>query len=77
MHNMKYEKVKDHKNLVRDKSTNAIVNKNMNDYNTYIRMKNAKENEMKKIHYIEKDIVDIKSDIDEIKSLLKRLINES
>lgn len=72
---MKYEKVKDHKNLVRDKSTNAIVNKNMNDYNNYIKMRNAKEYEIRKVQNMENDILEIKGDIDEIKNLLKQFLN--
>lgn len=72
---MKYEKVKDHNNLVRDVNSNAIVNKNTNEYNTYIRLRNLKQNESKKIECMEKDINSMKNDIDEIKNLLKQFLN--
>lgn len=73
---MKHLKVKNHVNLVRESSTNAILNTNMNDYNNYIAMRNAKKSEDEKIKSLELDLQDVKSDLNEIKNLLRNLINE-
>lgn len=73
---MRYEKVKENKNLVRDTNTNAILNKNMNDYNNYMRMKNSRQNHIEKVEKLETDLTCMKNDIDEIKFLLRKLINE-
>jgi len=74
---MKRVKVKDEINLFRDVSTNAIVNTDMQAYNNYINSKKIKEQESKRIENIENELVDVKSDLNEIKNLLRKLANES
>lgn len=74
---MTYIKVKGHSNLVRDPNNNSIINTNMNEYNEYVKRKNLKEQESQKIQNIENDIANVKSDLDEIKNLLRSLINGS
>ena len=74
---MKYVKVKDHSDLVRDISTNFIINTNVNEYQRYLSRKMDKNDEIKKMHEFENDLNNIKNDINEIKSLLRSLINES
>ncbi len=60
--------VKGHKGLFRDEESGAIINTNVSEYNNYVDMKNRKQSE--------KDELDrIKSDIQEIKNLLKELVN--
>lgn len=62
--------VKGFPNLYRDESTGAILNCDNQSYNQYINSKNNRE--------IQKTEIDqIKKDIDEIKSLLKEIINGS
>ena len=62
--------VKGHKGLLRDEKTGAIVNSNLSEYNNYISMKNKKQ--------LDREELDkIKSDIEEIKDLLKKLVNPS
>ena len=62
--------VKGHKGLFRDEKTGAIVNSNLSEYNNYISMKNKKQ--------LDREELDkIKSDIEEIKDLLKKLVNPS
>lgn len=63
--------------MIRDSRTNAILNTNMAEYNNYLRMKNIKESENKKIAEMENDIAIVKEDLNEIKSLLRSLVNES
>tara|TARA_B100001250_G_scaffold232435_1_gene199598 strand:+ start:10773 stop:10970 length:198 start_codon:yes stop_codon:yes gene_type:complete len=60
--------VKGHKGLFRDEKSGAIINTDVSEYNNYMVMKNKKQSE--------KDELDrIKSDIQEIKNLLKQLVN--
>ena len=70
---MKKIKIKDEINLFRDSSTNAIVNTDMQSYNNYLSSKKIKEEESKKIENIENEITTIKSDLSEIKDLLRNL----
>jgi len=74
---MKKIKVKDEVNLFRDATTNAIVNTDMQAYNNYINSKKLKEQESKRIENIENELTDVKSDLSEIKNLLRKLVNES
>ena len=69
---MDYAKVEGHVNLVRDPSTNAILNVNMNEYERYIAQE-KKNKEDHRIEKIESEVSEIKSNLDEIKDLLKNL----
>jgi len=60
--------VEGHNNLFRDRQTGAILNKDKSAYLNYMRLNEIKEKEKNEIN-------EIKKDIDEIKSLLKELIN--
>jgi hypothetical protein len=72
-----YFKVEGHADLVRDINTNAIINTNMNDYENYVSLKKIKEQEKQRIECLESDVNEIKNDMNEIKFLLRSLINES
>jgi hypothetical protein len=74
---MTYLKVEGHLHLVRDETTNAILNTNMSDYNNYMRLKKIKENDSKRVENLESDMDSIKSDLEEIKNLLRNLSNGS
>ncbi len=74
---MNYLKVKDNENLIRDVSTNAIINTDNDQYLNYINERNKKLNENRKIQDLEKELFDLKNDINEIKSLLRNLANGS
>lgn len=74
---MNKSKVEGHSNLIRDGETKAIINTSMTDYNNYIMQKKLKEKETQKINSIEKEVSNIKDDLNEIKNLLRRLANES
>jgi len=62
--------VEGHTNLFRDEKTGAIVNTDTFGYSQYIKMKSEKKKQREELDQI-------KNDIDEIKSLLKELINGS
>ena len=75
MKNYDFVKVKDHKDLVRDPVSNGIVNTNKSEYDEYIARRDAasksKENEVT----MKEDLDNLKGEINEIKSLLKELVN--
>lgn len=60
--------VEGHKNLYRDKNSGAILNYDSFEYSQYIKMRNDKRKK-------NEEIEQIKRDIQEIKSLLKDLLN--
>lgn len=62
--------VEGHTNLYRDENSNAIVNCDDYGYNQYIKMKNEKKRQ-------KEEIDQLKNDVNEIKSMLKELLNGS
>ena len=72
---MDYYKVKDNSDLVRDPSTGAILNTNSLDYDKYVAQRDAKNVEHKKTENIVRDISTLRQELDEIKSLLRELVN--
>ena len=74
---MNYAKVEGHVNLVRDQKTKAILNTDMNEYNNYIALRDSKKSSEEKINHIENDLSSLKNDINEIKDLLRGLVDGS
>jgi len=74
---MMFSKVDGHDNLVRDEQTQAILNVNMVEYKNYLEQKRVKEIEFEKIQSLENEVNSMKSDLDEIKNLLRSMINGS
>lgn len=74
---MKYLKVEGHNSLIRDPITNSIINTNMSEYQQYISRRNIKNEENQKLQTLESDVTNIKNDLDEIKLLLRSLVNGS
>ena len=72
---MSYLKVEGHSELYRDSTTNSIVNRNTSDYNRYMSQKKTKNEETEKVDTMEQDLAHLKNEINEIKSLLKDLVN--
>ena len=60
--------VEGHKNLYRDKDSGAIVNIDSSGYNQYMQMKSARLTQREELDKM-------REDIDEIKFLLKQIIN--
>lgn len=77
MTNNKYAKVEGHPNLLRDLSSNAIINTDTLSFNQYNLNKQKRASEKQRIDKIEFELNDLKSSIEEIKSLLKGIINGS
>jgi len=66
--------VKGHPHLYRDEMSGAIVNLDNVSYNNYIENRNSRETQ----RLVQRaEIEKLKSDVDEIKSLLLELINET
>ncbi len=61
-------RVKGHPNLYRDENSGAIINCDSQSYNQYVNSLHNKETQ-------KNEIEQMKTDIQEIKSLLKELIN--
>lgn len=70
---MNYSKVEGFNNFIRDESSQAIINTNVNEYHKYLSEKQKKINESERIESIENDISGLKSDVTEIKNLLKQI----
>ena len=69
--------VKGHQDLARDPETNAVVNVNTLEYKQYLSRREIKSEKNDKIQNIETDFANMKSELNEIKSLLKELIHGS
>ena len=66
-----------HKDLARDPETNAIVNVNTLEYTQYLSRRDVKTEKNQKVQTIEQDLANVKSELNEIKSLLKELLHGS
>ena len=67
--------VKGHSHLVREVSSNGIVNTNVNEYQLYMKRIKAREQHGDQIRNAVKDINNLKSELREIKGLIKELLN--
>ena len=69
---MDYYKIDGNKDLARDPDTGSIVNVNNLEYQQYVSVRESKKG---KNESVEKDLANLKSEMNEIKSLLKELVN--
>jgi len=67
-------KVEGNASLVRDVSSNAIVNTNMSEYNEYMITKQVALARVERVNQQTEDINNLKQDVTEIKQLLQMLI---
>tara|TARA_B100000287_G_C20266283_1_gene636113 strand:- start:311 stop:538 length:228 start_codon:yes stop_codon:yes gene_type:complete len=72
---MEYYGVTGHSDLLRDSQSNSIVNVNHSEYDQYIARRNVKKEQSKKTENIEEDLANLKSEMTEIKALLKELVS--
>ena len=63
-------KVEGHTHLVRDISSNAIVNTNVSEYQLYMQRRKARENQADKLRDVCKEINTLKTELREIKNLI-------
>ena len=70
-----YIPVEGNSDLVRDPDTNQIINTNTTAYEQYISRRKQRKLEKEKYLTIEGDLASLKNEMNEIKSLLKELVN--
>ena len=61
--------------LVRDPNTDQIINTNTNAYEQYMNRRRQRKLEKEKSLSVEEDLAGLKTEMSEIKSLLKELVN--
>jgi len=66
-----------HKDLARDPETGAIINVNNLEYTQYLSRRDVKTEKNQKVQTMEQDLANVKSELNEIKSLLKELLHGS
>tara|TARA_B100001109_G_scaffold160570_1_gene130725 strand:- start:147 stop:371 length:225 start_codon:yes stop_codon:yes gene_type:complete len=71
-----YIKVEAQDSLVRDISSNAIVNNNKSEYENFLRISEQKYKEKKEFEKLKTDVNSMKNDLDEIKSMLKSIVRD-
>ena len=69
-------KVKDHKNLYRDPSTNSIVNADSYEYDNYLKRRNANLKKSNEIDELKNEVNTIKNDLSELKNLLEVFVKD-
>jgi|TARA_R100000005_G_C4803644_1_gene93928 hypothetical protein len=74
---MDFYELKGNKDLARDPETNAIINVNSSDYQQYLATRKVKSEKNQTVQNMEQELANVKSDINEIKSLLKELLHGS
>ena len=72
----KYVKVKSDVSLVRDVNSNAIISKNQSEFDKFIKLSEKKYVEKKKFDNMRSDLDSLKQDMDEIKTLLKNIMDK-
>ena len=73
----KYLKVEGHEHLVRESRSHAIINSDNSGYSIYMQRVRAREKQGDQIRNAVKEINTLKSELREIKGLIKELINGS
>lgn len=66
--------VKGKDGFYRDSKTNAIVNKNHLEFESYVSARESMNSEKEKIKSMEDEMANIKHDLDEIKELLRKAL---
>ena len=72
----KYLKVESDKSLVRDVDSNAIVNRNKDEFDKFMELSRKKYEEKKKFDNMRSDLDSLKQDINEIKTLLRNIMDK-
>jgi len=72
----KYLKVKSDISLVRDTDSNAIVNQNKSEFDKFMKLSQKKYEEKTKFDNMRSDLDSLKQDMDEIKTLLKNMMDK-
>ena len=71
-----YLKVKSDVSLGRDVDSNAIISKNQSEFDKFLKLSEKKYAEKKKFDNMRSDLDSLKKDMDEIKTLLKNIMDK-
>ena len=71
-----YIKVKSDISLVRDIDSNAIVNQNKDEFDKFLEVSQRKYEEKRKFDNMRSDLDSLKQDMDEIKTLLRNIMDK-
>ena len=74
---MSYIKVEGYNNLVRDTKSNAIVNSNKSEFQLYMKRHKERNLQADQMRNTVKEINNLKTELREIKGLIKELVNGS
>ena len=69
-------KVQGHDNLVRDTSSNAIINSSVSEYRIYMSKYRAREQQSDELRNACKEINNLKAELREIKSLITKVLEK-
>ena len=72
----KYLKVESDKFLVRDVDSNAIVNRNKDEFDKFMELSRKKHEEKRKFDNMRSDLDSLKQDMNEIKTLLRNIMDK-
>ena len=69
-----YLKVDSDSSLVRDTNSHAIVNNNKTEFDKFLQLSEKKYKEKQEFENLKSDVNSMKTDLEEIKSLLKSIV---
>ncbi len=72
----KYLKVESDKSLARDVDSNAIVNRNKDEFDKFMELSRKKHEEKRKFDNMRSDLDSLKQDMNEIKTLLRNIMDK-
>ena len=72
---MELHQVKNQSDLARNIESNSIVNKNTKEFEKYITRRKVRSKSNDRVDMMENDLSRLKGEINEIKNLLKELVN--
>jgi hypothetical protein len=67
-------KVEGYSNLIKDTKTKGVINTNVNEYNVYMTRLKNRNKQSDELRGVVKEINNLKSELREIKDLLKKVI---
>tara|TARA_B100001250_G_scaffold411006_1_gene438629 strand:- start:43 stop:270 length:228 start_codon:yes stop_codon:yes gene_type:complete len=72
----RFLKVEGHSYLVRDTESNAIINTDRKGHASYVALRRSKKFDVQRVNTLESDVQELKSDLSDIKSMLRQLLEE-
>ena len=70
-------KVEGHENLVRDTESTAIVNKDKDGYEMYMKKISMRKNQKETVRGLVREVNELREDFKEIKNLLNKMVDKN